>query len=261
MIDLPPVKLFISYSHKDEALKNRFDIALKPLKRLNLIDVWQDNLVLPGEEFEKTIFNEISKADVICLLVSPHFIDSDYCFTKEMEEALKHRRENGISVVPILLTATPLWKRFEIGKLSALPKDGKPVDDWDNSDAAWVDVVHKISELVDHIQRNAPRRMSPSVKEPEPAPMPGIAVTGFPLMRQKVSQGKVKEVIAELIKFTEQGMNDEHNTAVLLSTRWHLLAGKEASGTIGDQTAQIERNKISMAVLHLIEVLETNQQI
>jgi hypothetical protein len=182
-----------------------------------------------------------------------------------MEEALKRRRESGTSVVPILLTATPLWKRFEIGKLSALPKDGKPVDDWDNSDAAWVDVVHKISELVDHIQRNTPRRTTPPtptpVSEKETAPSPGVALTGFPLMRQKIAQGKVKEVIAELITVTEQGMNEEHNSAVLLSTRWHLLAGKEASGTIGDQSAQIERNKIGMAVLHLIEVLETNQRV
>ncbi|MBK6995558.1 MAG: toll/interleukin-1 receptor domain-containing protein [Lewinellaceae bacterium] len=87
-----PLKVFISYSHKDEAFKSRFDTALKPLKRLELIDVWQDRLLLAGEKFEQSIFSEISKADIVCLLISPNFIESEYCFPKKWKQHLNNRR-------------------------------------------------------------------------------------------------------------------------------------------------------------------------
>ncbi len=254
-----PVKLFISYSHKDETYKNRFDMGLKPLKRLNLIDVWQDRQLLAGEEFEKTIFDEIAKAEVICLLVSPHFIDSDYCFSKEMEEALKKRKQGGTSVIPILLRATPLWHKFEIGRLNALPKDGKPVDNWENEDEAWLDVVMKINELVDYIQNNPARSsMTAATETPATAATETLAspLKEFALLRQKVAQGKTNDVIAELIGMTAASDAEAQNSAVLLSTRWNSLLHKENSGTISAESANLERNQIVQALLYLIGMLE-----
>lgn len=258
-----PVKLFISYSHKDEVFKNRFDIALKPLKRLGMIDLWQDGLLLAGEEFEKTILNEIGKAEVVCLLVSPHFLNSDYCFSKEMQLALQNRRQNGCYVVPILLSSTPLWQKFEIGKLIALPKDGKPVDTWGNADEAWLNVVTKISELVEHIQ-NSPNRMaltSPPAAKPEsstlppPAPSPGNAANLAPL-RKKIARGNIEEAISDLLEITELQFPDEQNEVILLSNRWFSLQKREQSRTITESSADVERNSITTATLNLIRTLE-----
>lgn len=256
-----PVKIFISYSHKDEAFKDRFDIALKPLKRLGMIDLWQDRLLLAGEEFEKTILNEIDNAEVVCLLVSPHFLNSDYCFSKEMETALQKRRQDGCYVVPVLLSYTPLWQKFEIGKLNALPKDGKPVDTWSNVDEAWLNVVTKISELVDHIQKN-PNRMW---LKPTDAPNNPVANTQqkenaaqspFAPIRKKVQFGKIREAIAELLELTEEKHSSEYKTALILSGRWFNLQQKIDGGTITESNAEVEVNKISAAILNLISTLE-----
>ncbi len=147
-----PVKLFISYSHKDEKVKMRFDEALEVLKNLGKVDVWQDRLLLAGEEFEKSIFENIRKADIVCLLISPSFMASKYCFTKEMREALsKYEAGNGV-VVPIIIKDTPLWHEFAIGKFNAVPTDGKPISAWSKKDAAWADVIRKINALVDAIR-------------------------------------------------------------------------------------------------------------
>lgn len=262
-----PVKLFISYSHKDEAFKNRFDIALKPLKRLGMIDLWQDGLLLAGEEFEKTILQEIDNAEVVCLLVSPHFLNSDYCFSKEMEIALQNRRQNGCYVVPILLSSTPLWQKFEIGKLNALPKDGKPVDTWSNADEAWLNVVTKINELVEHIQKNGKRPLIATTTTSENAGTPpaasktvnresSTAPSPFAPIRKKVQFGKIREAIAELLELTEEKYPSEHNTALMLSGRWFNLQEKINGGTISEANAEVEVNKISASVLNLVKNLE-----
>ena len=43
-----PIRLFYSYSHKDEELRNELADHLFPLQRAGLIEVWHDREMLPG---------------------------------------------------------------------------------------------------------------------------------------------------------------------------------------------------------------------
>lgn len=147
-----PIRLFISYSHKDEDFKNEFQERLSGLKRLGKIEFWEDRQLLGGEEFEATIFEKIDWADVVCLLVSPSFIASDYCFEKEMQAALLKRHEKRGHVLPIIIRHDANWRSFEIGKLNALPTDGKPIGEPKN-DLAWKDVIEKLTKLVDSLRK------------------------------------------------------------------------------------------------------------
>jgi hypothetical protein len=228
-----------------------------------MVDIWQDQLLLPGEELEKTIMNEIGKAEVVCLLVSPNFINSDYCFSKEMEEALNKMRSTGSKVVPIIVTSTPLWHKFEIGKLSALPKDGKPVEEWSSEDAAWTDVVQKISKLVEFIQQDPNRLTLPAAAGMASPATNTPGATATPLspigsLQKMLAENKLKQAIATLLSMTEQSPDtrDEFNMALLLSSRWNALSDQEANGVITQQGADIERNRIRSAVIHLIEKLK-----
>ena len=44
------LKLFISYSHQDEDIKNELLKHLSPLKRLNLISDWHDRKIEAGDK-------------------------------------------------------------------------------------------------------------------------------------------------------------------------------------------------------------------
>ncbi|MDO1447410.1 leucine-rich repeat domain-containing protein [Rhodocytophaga aerolata] len=146
------IKLFISYSHKDEKIKKQFDEALEVLKNLGKIEVWEDRQILAGSELNKNIFENLDKADIVCLLISPTFMASKYCFGKEMQAALrKYDAGNGV-VVPIIIKETALWHQFEIGKFNAVPTDGRPISSWPKKDAAWRDVIEKINKLIDSLQ-------------------------------------------------------------------------------------------------------------
>lgn len=85
------------------------------------------------------------------LLISPDFIDSDYCFSKEMEVALKAYEKNKNVVIPIIIRETTDWHDFEIGKITALPTDGKPLSQWIDKDAFWADVQKGIKLQVEHL--------------------------------------------------------------------------------------------------------------
>ena len=83
------IKLFISYSHADEAHKERLEKHLKAISRILPLTAWSDRHLFAGEAVDEQIFQQLNTADIVLLLVSPDFINSDYCFTKEMERALE----------------------------------------------------------------------------------------------------------------------------------------------------------------------------
>ncbi|MFY0578287.1 toll/interleukin-1 receptor domain-containing protein [Cystobacter fuscus] len=72
---------FFSYSHVDEALRNKLEAHLAMLKRQGLIEPWHDRRILAGSEFDASISTHLEEADVIMLLVSADFLASEYCYS------------------------------------------------------------------------------------------------------------------------------------------------------------------------------------
>ncbi len=137
------LKLFISYSHADESLKNDLLKHFSPLKRLKLIESWHDRKINAGGDFSGEIFAELEKADIAVFLLSAEFIDSFYCYEVELERALELQAENKLTLIPIILRAC-LWQYTPLSKLLALPKDGKAITAWHDKDEAMVDVAEGI---------------------------------------------------------------------------------------------------------------------
>jgi len=141
------VQIFFSYSHKDEKLMNKVRQQLIPLEREGIIVKWHDREIRAGQEWNPAIKQRLFAAHIILLLVSPDFIESRYCYNLEMKEALK-RHENGKAVVIPIILRPCLWQNTPIGKLQALPKDGKPITNWSKIDDATLNVANGIVEVV-----------------------------------------------------------------------------------------------------------------
>ena len=58
-IENETVRLFYSYSHKDETLRNELETHLKILQRQGLISSWHDRQIAAGDEW-KTKLTKIS---------------------------------------------------------------------------------------------------------------------------------------------------------------------------------------------------------
>jgi hypothetical protein len=137
------VTLFFSYSHRDEALRDQLETQLSMLKRQGFIETWHDRRITAGEAFDRAISANLERADIVLLLVSPDFLDSDYCYDKEMTRALERHAAGSCTVIPLILRPCD-WHDAPFGKLLAAPKDGKPITQWPNLDEAFLDVIRAI---------------------------------------------------------------------------------------------------------------------
>ena len=139
--------VFFSYSHKDEELRDRLEVALATLRRQGLIETWHDRMLRAGDEFDPGIRQELERADIILLLVSPDFIASSYCYDVEMTRALERHQTGEARVIPVILRACD-WHPTPFGKLMAAPRDGKPIRSWPDLDEAFLDVAKKIRDAL-----------------------------------------------------------------------------------------------------------------
>ncbi len=137
------VKVFISYAHADQELCKQLQDHLSPLIRSGRMTIWQDQEIPAGEDWENHINTRLNDADLILLLVSASFIASNYCWNKEVREALKRHKAGMVQVIPIILRPVH-WQSTPLGQLQALPTRAKPVTQWNDLDTAFADVVRGI---------------------------------------------------------------------------------------------------------------------
>ncbi|HEX3093124.1 MAG TPA: TIR domain-containing protein, partial [Candidatus Angelobacter sp.] len=135
-----PAKLFCSYSHKDNKLRERLENHLSTLHHEKLISAWNDRKIAAGTEWHDQIDDHLKDARIILLLVSADFIASPYCNDIELRHAMERHRKGKARVIPVILRPTD-WMATEFGGLQALPADGKPVTTWRNRDAAFLNIA------------------------------------------------------------------------------------------------------------------------
>jgi tetratricopeptide (TPR) repeat protein len=141
------IKLFYCYARKDKSLRDELEKHLSGLKRHYQLTNWHDREILPGKEWEQAIDTHLNTAHLILLLISPDFMASDYCFSKEMQRALARHKAGTCRVVPILLRPA-FWEEAPFSTIQLLPTDANPITTWDNRDLAFQDVAKEISQTI-----------------------------------------------------------------------------------------------------------------
>ncbi len=147
--------VFVSYSHKDEQYREELEVHLAMLKREGTIDVWHDRRILAGTEIDSSIDVELDNADIVLLLVSPHFLASAYCFDIEVQRAMQLRSQGKCEVIPVILRPCE-WQAANapFSKLLAVPRDGLPVSKWPDKDDAYLNIVHQLRKTLQSVSKN-----------------------------------------------------------------------------------------------------------
>ncbi len=160
------MKVFFSYSHRDEALRNELDIHFSMLKRNGDIEVWHDRQILGGEKFDEKIRFELEHADLIILLISPHFLNSEYCYSTEMSRAIVRAEEGSAFILPVIAEVCD-WHNSPISDFKAVPLDGKPLSKYANINEGFMEVVKEIRSIMraKFDQPNARPRLTPKSDE------------------------------------------------------------------------------------------------
>jgi len=161
------VKVFFSYSHEDEKLRDELEKHLKPLERQNKIETWHDRKIDPGTDWRKELDAQLNSADIILLLVSPSFVHSDFCYCTELEQARKRHDAGEARIIPIFLRPLDLeaLEGTPLQTLQGLPEPSKPITKWDNRDEAYVEVAKGIRAVVNTIQQEKEIRQAAQSRE------------------------------------------------------------------------------------------------
>lgn len=144
------IEIFFSYAHEDENLMNDVRRQLIVEERNGKIIKWHDRKIPPGTDWKQQIDNRLEKASIILLFMSPHFIESKYCYEIEGQVALKRHEAGGARVIPVILRPCR-WQSSPFGKLQALPLDAIPVSRWSDLDEACLDVAKGVMKVVDEL--------------------------------------------------------------------------------------------------------------
>jgi TIR domain-containing protein/NB-ARC domain-containing protein len=156
-----PVKVFLSYAHKDERLQQKLLAQMSLLKRQGLISTWYDRQIVPGTNWAKEIDQHLELASLILFLISPDFMASDYCSQIEVKRALERDALGEARVIPIVLRPTD-WETAHFAHLQALPTNAKAITTWSNQDTAFKNVAVGIRAAIQDLTLRLPSTTPPA---------------------------------------------------------------------------------------------------
>lgn len=146
------IKIFFSYAQEDQKLRDDLDKHLAALKRSGYIVTWHDRAIQAGMPWKDEVDVHLDTSDLILLLISHHFINSDYCYGQELRRAIERHDVGRARVIPIILSPV-FWEGTPIRKLKALPDNGKPITSWRDRRAAFLKVVQEIYKVVSTLRQ------------------------------------------------------------------------------------------------------------
>ncbi|HMC98689.1 MAG TPA: toll/interleukin-1 receptor domain-containing protein, partial [Ferruginibacter sp.] len=149
---------------EDETMKKELDKSLIMLKRSDKIEVWQDSMLSPGEEWADATKKQLAEADIILFLISVDFLNSQDIWEKEVAVAMDRQANGEARIVPIILRSCD-WNDTPFAKFQALPAKAQPVNNFSDRDEAYTDIAKGIRALVDHMLTQLTSKKKPD--EPE----------------------------------------------------------------------------------------------
>ena len=141
-----PLKIFITYSHKNTTEKDELITRLALLKREGIISIWHDNEIQPGDKWRDAVFSNLADSDLLLYLTSAYSLESENC-NKELASALNAE----IRIIPIILEHCD-WLNHQLSNFQALPDRGLPITKWKDKSEGWQNVVDGIRKTIDKMQ-------------------------------------------------------------------------------------------------------------
>jgi hypothetical protein len=215
------IKAFLSYSHKDEALRRELDEHLGALKHEKIIDTWYDGQIPTGNTWSEDIARELEAADLIILLVSSAFLDSTYCYVHEMGRAIQRHDAGEARVVPVILRPC-YWEPAPFARVLGLPKNMVPITTIPEGrrDEIWTEVakgIHQAATICsDRKYASSPVGSSATLAGSTPA---AVTLTGV----RSVDELQLDAILKGFTKGDNVGINWPKSSDQLLSLMQEVI--------------------------------------
>jgi len=142
--------VFISYSHKDEDLKDRLVTHLGVLQQEGFLDLWDDRRIGAGEDWYQEIQEAMDAASVAILMVSADFLTSNFILSEEVPRLLKRRDGEGMRVFPVIIKPCAWGHVKWLAQMNLRPRDGNPISGGNEHqiDTAMAAIADEIAGII-----------------------------------------------------------------------------------------------------------------
>jgi WD40 repeat protein/uncharacterized protein YjbI with pentapeptide repeats len=147
--------VFLSYSHRDEAWKDRLQTHLGVLEAQGLLDVWNDRRIAAGADWHSEIAAAIDRATVAVLLLSADFLTSPFILSEEVPRFLKRRVTQGLTVLPVVVRSCAWQEVAWLREMLARPLDGHPLAGF-HGDRREQELANIAREILRHLRSDIP---------------------------------------------------------------------------------------------------------
>jgi len=120
-------RVFISYSHEDNAFLQRVLVHLRPLERDGLLDLWSDTNIKAGDRWRDEIRRALNGARIAVLLISADFLASDFIVTNELPPLLAAAEEKGARIIPVIAKPSRFLRDEKLARFQALNDPKQPL--------------------------------------------------------------------------------------------------------------------------------------
>lgn len=161
--------LFLCYSRKDATSRDRLLAHLDPYQREEKLEVWFDRKTEAGDPWESKIFEEIDRAMVAVVLVSPDLLASSFVMDKELPRLFRARKDRGLLLTSLFVRESnfdvPKIKvgdeRYSLAELQGLNDPKEPLESSDAGDAILQRAAEELCRALDGRGKEEPRRGGP----------------------------------------------------------------------------------------------------
>jgi internalin A len=153
-----PLRVFFSYSHKDEEYRDQLDVHFAMLRNRGLVETWHDRKIIPGEEWDDTIKQQLQEADLVLLMISADFLHSNYIMNEELKILReRHQRGDHFYTIPIF-TRECDTEGFEFLKYQGAQQDKQSEMPWiaaaTNRDAVYTEIVKRVKLAMEKLGKS-----------------------------------------------------------------------------------------------------------
>jgi hypothetical protein len=115
------------------------------------LDVWTDDRIPAGADWELAISQAIDKAQIAILLISANFLSSEFIIRQEVPELLRYRDTEGLTIIPVIARACA-WRQVRwLRRMQVRPRNGRPI--WRNGgnrvDTELAAITNEVADLVE----------------------------------------------------------------------------------------------------------------
>ena len=166
-------RVFISYAHEDKVWKDKLLAPLQALERNGHFDVWADDKIAAGEDFQREITEALETSDAAVLMITNSFLTSDFIHGKELPRILKKSKRDGMRVFPLIVRPCP-WEDISwLAKMNVRPEGGRVLARGDE-----FDIEQDLADFAREVLQSVKSIEIKSAPPAKPKPRPKKRLTG-----------------------------------------------------------------------------------